>query len=279
MSTIAVLGMGLLGSGFVENLLGKGHTVHVWNRTAAKCAPLVARGAVQADTPADAARGADTVHLILRADDAVDAVIEQLRPGLADGTPLLDHSTNLPARVAERFPRLRDAGVRYLHAPVFMAPSNARAATGLMLIAGPAEDIEAVRPLLETMTGQLLSLGERPDKPAVIKIIGNGMLVMLSAAMKDLFTIGANADVTPQEIIGLFERFSPGPAGMGKRALNSGAAPVGFELTMARKDVQLMLDTGGADALKLLPVIAAFMDEGIAAGRGAEDFSALFSPR
>ncbi|MFO0005806.1 MAG: NAD(P)-binding domain-containing protein, partial [bacterium] len=102
MATIAVLGAGLLGSGFVTNLLDKGEDVVVWNRTASKLAPLVARGARAAASPADAARGAERVHLVLTADDAVDATIAALRPGLDEGVPVLDHSTNLPARVAER---------------------------------------------------------------------------------------------------------------------------------------------------------------------------------
>ncbi|MEL6342947.1 MAG: NAD(P)-binding domain-containing protein [Myxococcota bacterium] len=278
MTTIAVLGMGLLGSGFVENLLSLGHTVQVWNRTASKCAPLVEKGALAAATPADAVRGVDRVHLVLRADDAVDSVIEQLRPGLSDGTPILDHSTNLPARVATRFEVLRSAGVRYLHAPVFMAPRNAQAATGLMLIAGPKEDVDALRPALETMTGTVTHMGERPDKAAAVKIIGNGMLVMLSAAMRDLFAIGKNADVSPEEIIGLFETFSPSPAGMGQRALRMKGQPASFELTMARKDVQLMIDTAGADSLHLLPVIAQVMEQGIADGHGAADYTAVFHP-
>src|SRR5262245_23983759 len=107
MATIAVLGTGLLGAGMVENLLAKGERVVVWNRTAAKTAPLVAKGAVAAADPAEAVRGADRVHLVLTADDAVDATIAALRPGLAAGVYVIDHSTNLPGRVAERHARLR----------------------------------------------------------------------------------------------------------------------------------------------------------------------------
>ena len=49
-------------------------------------------------------------------------------------------------------------------------------------------------------------------------------------------------------------------------------------LTMARKDVGLMLDAAGAENLRLLPAIAALLDAGIAEGRGEEDFTALFRP-
>ncbi|MEL6181094.1 MAG: NAD(P)-binding domain-containing protein, partial [Myxococcota bacterium] len=264
--------------GVAERMLALGHNVRVWNRTASRCAPLVALGATQADTPAAAVEGADHVHLVLTADAAVESVIEQLRPGLAEGVPLLDHSTNLPARVAERAPRLRAEGVHYLHAPVFMGPRNAREGTGLMLVSGPSDAIKTLTPYLETLTGAVRDLGERPDKAAAVKIIGNSVLLMMTATMGDAFTVGAATGVTPEEIIGLFQAFSPSPAGMGQRVLSSKDGPVGFEAVMARKDAGLMIAAAGEENLHLLPIIAAVLDEGIAAGRGQEDFTAMFRP-
>ncbi len=275
MTTVAVLGMGLLGRGFAENLLSKGHTVRVWNRSADKCAPLVEAGAVAAETPAEAVRGADRVHLVLAADSAVDSVIEALRPALTKDTFIVDHSTNLPLGVASRFVRLRADGIRYVHAPVFMGPSNSRDATGLMLLSGPAADEAALRPILETMTGKLLYLGAEPDKAAKIKITGNGLLIMLTAAMGDLFRMGKASGVSPDEILALFDQFSPTASGMGRRALAAGDAPASFAMSMARKDVGLMLETAGRETLTLLPAIAAAMDQAIAEGDGDSDFTTL----
>ncbi len=280
MATITVLGMGLLGRGFASNLLEKGHDVRVWNRTADRAAPLQEAGATVASSPAEAVRGAERVHLVLTADEAVDAVIEGLRPGLGEGVFVIDHSTNLPARVKERFARLRDEGVRYVHAPVFMGPPNAHEGSGLMLLAGPAEDEAALRPALETMTGRVLYLGEAPDKAAKIKITGNGMLVMLTAAMGDLFEMGKAAGIEYGEILALFDQFSPTPAGMGRRAVGArNRNPPGFTMTMARKDVGLMLETAGARAnLTVLPAIAAAMDRAIEDGQGELDFTTLADP-
>ena len=85
MANIAYLGTGLLGSGFVEAALGRGDSVTVWNRTRSKAEALVPFGAKVADTPADAVRGAERVHLVLKDDAVVEAVISELRPGLAPG--------------------------------------------------------------------------------------------------------------------------------------------------------------------------------------------------
>lgn len=278
MSTVAVLGLGLLGRGFAERMIALGHTVHVWNRTASRCAPLVELGARAAATPADAVRDADYVHLVLAADAAVDAVTEQLLPGLSEGTPLIDHSTNLPEGVAGRFERLRAQGVRYIHAPVFMSPRNAREGTGLLCISGPADEVASLKAHLSTLTGTVQAWGEQPDKAATVKIIGNGVLLMMTATMGDAFALGGATGVSPEEILRLFQAFSPTPAGMGQRILASRTAPVGFEASMARKDAGLMMRSAGEGVLRILPEVAAMLDAGIEAGRGQEDFTAIFRP-
>lgn len=279
MATIAVLGLGLLGSEFAENLVRKGHTVRIWNRTASKAAPLVGLGAILASSPADAVRDAERVHLILAEDPAVDAVVDALLPGLGDGVPVIDHSTNRPEGVAARSPRLRAKGVRYLHAPVFMSPANAKEASGIMLIAGPTAEVDALRPALLTMTGRLDHTSERPDHAAVLKLVGNGLLIALTGTMGDLFQVAAGAGVAADDVLRLFTGFAPPPGYLGKRLLAAGDHPASFELTMARKDVRLMIaSAGGPDELQVLPALATAMDRAIAAGQGATDF-AVFARR
>ena len=280
MTTIALLGTGLLGAGMVENLRAKGHDVRIWNRTAAKLAPLVQRGAVAAANPADAVRGASHVHLVLAEDDAVDAVIAQLRPGLGRDVPVIDHSTNLPQRVAARFTALRAAAVRYVPAPVFMSPQNAREASGLMLLGGPAADHGALQAHLATMTGKVLYAGERPDLPAVWKLAGNSVFFAMAAAMADVLAIGAGAGVDAATMLSLFETFKPGTAlpFLGQRVAKAGAGPASFELNMARKDARLMQQTAGNQRLLVLPSVAAAMDRALGAGHGAADYAVFTKP-
>ena len=277
MATLAVLGMGLLGAGFAQNLLAQGHTVRVWNRTTSKCEPLRALGAEVAATPADAVRGAERVHLVLAEDFAVDAVIEALGDALGTDVPVLDHSTNLPEKVAARAPRLRGQGIRYLHAPVFMAPANAREASGLMLIAGPQGEIESLTPALSTMTGKVWNAGVAPERAAALKIVGNGMLVGMSGVMGDLFRVGAGGGLSEADVLGLFEVFAPTAGRIGTRVLAAPDAPASFELTMARKDTRLMIETA-TPGLTVLPAIAARMDEKIADGQGAMDYAIFATP-
>ena len=270
MATVAVLGIGLLGEGFALKLIEGGHTVRVWNRTASKCASIAAAGGRVCSSPADAVPGADRIHLVLSEDPVVDAVIASLRPALADA-PIIDHSTNLPSKVGARVAQLASQGIRYVHAPVFMGPQHARTATGMMLLCGDNEDL---RPVLEAMTGSLIHVGDDVTSAATIKIAGNGLLMQLMAGVSDLFRIADAGNVPRPALIEFLKGFNPGAAAMGKRILESKPGQVSFALDMARKDIRLMIETAG-DGLITLPAIAEAMDSAIAAGAGAEDYTAF----
>ncbi|MFM8910740.1 MAG: NAD(P)-dependent oxidoreductase, partial [Gemmatimonadota bacterium] len=170
---IAFLGTGRLGAGFVEAALGRGESVHVWNRTRTKAEPLAALGATVYDTPAEAVRGVSRVHLVLQDDASVDAVIEALRPGLGADVTIVDHTTTRPDLTASRAARLSAAGVRYLHCPVFIGPPGARKAEGVMLACGPRAWFDAVHPALTRQASRIEYLGERPDIAAAFKLAGN----------------------------------------------------------------------------------------------------------
>jgi 3-hydroxyisobutyrate dehydrogenase len=275
MTTIALLGTGLLGAGMVENLLAKGHTVRVWNRTATKLASLVAKGAIATATPAECVRGAARVHLVLAEDTAVDAVITQLRAELGPNVPVIDHSTNSPAKVKARCATLRTQHVRYVPAPVFMSPANARDASGLMLLAGPEADVRPLEAELAPMTGKLLYVGEREDLAAVYKLAGNSVFFAMAAAMADVLAIGAGSGVPADAMLALFDTFKPGAAlpFLGQRVAKAGAGAASFELAMARKDARLMQEAAGEQPLLVLPSVAAAMDRALGKGQGQADYS------
>lgn len=280
MSTVAVLGTGLLGSGFALNLIDRGEDVVVYNRTRSKLEPLVAAGARAADTAAEAARGADRVHLVLTADTAVEAVIDGARPGLSADTWLVDHSTNAPAAVAERYPRLRGEGVRYVPAPVFMSPSNAREASGLMLLSATDADAAALVPLLQTMTGRVWHVGAQPDLAATFKLCGNGALIGFAGVLGDLLAVGQARGLSGEQVLTLLEQFPLGTylPYIGKRIMASDDMDASFELSMARKDVRLMIETAGEPNLTALPGVAQAMDAAIDQGRGQADYGAFAWP-
>ncbi len=276
MGRVAFLGTGLLGSGMIESMLARGETVTVWNRTAAKTAPLVLLGAVAAKDPAGAVAGAERVHLCLSDDAAVDAVLAATGDRLV-GIPVLDHSTVLPAGVVARAARLDAAGIQYQPAPVFMGPQNARENTGIMLASGPRDRFDATAGWLTPMTGDLRWLGERIDLAASYKLFGNALLISMIGVLADVFQIARGAGLPETAPLEVIRMLNPGAAlgGRGARMARGEYANATFELSMARKDVRLMLETAGGRPMTVLPGIAAEMDRHIAAGEGALDMGVL----
>ncbi|BAH37714.1 MAG TPA: NAD(P)-dependent oxidoreductase [Gemmatimonas aurantiaca] len=276
MATIAYLGTGLLGSGFIEAALGRGDSVTVWNRTPAKAAALVAFGATVASTPADAVRGAERVHLVLKDDAVVEEVIAALRPGLSADAIIVDHTTTQPVLTAERAARLSADGVNYLHCPVFIGPAAARQGQGIIMASGAQALFDAVRPALEQQAQRVVYWGERTDLAAAYKLMGNAFIIGLGALVADVFTIAAGSDVEAPDALKLLEFFNPGSMLQNRgRKMSEGDFEASFELVMARKDVRLMQETAGPRPLAALPSIAARMDEVIAQGHGAEDFGVI----
>jgi 3-hydroxyisobutyrate dehydrogenase len=276
MTRIAFLGTGLLGAAFVEAACARGDTVTVWNRTASKAAALTRFGAIVAATPADAARDADRVHLVLQDDPSVEEVVAALRPGLAPHAIIIDHTTTQPAKTAERATRYAAEGVRYLHCPVFIGPVAARLNEGIILVSGPEALYNTVRPALEKQAKRIEYFGERPDLAAVYKLIGNGMLLSITGVVSDAFAIGTAAGVSAQDTLKLLDFFNPAGVIAGRgRKMAARDYTATFELTMARKDIRLMIETAGALPLATLPGIAARMDALIEAGHGAEDIGVI----
>ncbi len=276
MTQIAYLGTGLLGAAFAEAAAKRGDTVTVWNRSADKARALEAFGASFAASPRDAVRGAQRVHLVLKDDAVIEEVLAQARDGLEPGAIILDHTTTLPTSTAARLQRFNAAGVQYLHCPVFVGPAGARNAQGSMLVSGPKAVFDVVQADLARMTGRLQYLGERADLAAVYKLCGNALIIGLGGTIADIVTMAGNAQVDAMDVVKL----------MGTLDLNAMAARVGanmaqrdftptFELTMARKDVALMLQTAGSKPMATLPGVAARMDQLIAAGHGQAGTSVM----
>ena len=277
MTRVALLGTGLLGSAFADGLLSRGGTeLTVWNRTREKAEPLAALGARVAATPAEAVRGAERVHLILFDDDTVDETIDALRPGLGERAVVVDHTTTLPAKTATRATRLANDGVHFLHAPVFMSPAAARAAQGMMLVAGETGTFQSMRDDLERMTGEVWYVGERPDLAAAYKLFGNAMLVAMGGGLADIFHMADALDVPRSDALGLFDRFKieGGIRMRGTRILEENYEP-SFQLETARKDVRLMIESADGEPVPVLRAIAARMDELIGRGLGDKDLAIL----
>src|SRR5690606_22661712 len=118
--TIGFIGLGIMGQGMVRNLLKAGFTVHVWNRTASKMAPLLEAGALTAVDPADLAARSDIIVCCVSDTPDVEAVLlgeKGAIHGAKAGSLIIDCSTISPQATQKIGETLAAKGVRFLDAP------------------------------------------------------------------------------------------------------------------------------------------------------------------
>jgi 3-hydroxyisobutyrate dehydrogenase len=194
---------------------------------------------------------------------------------------IADHTTTAPTPTGDRVERWKQRGRTFVHAPVFMAPSMARNATGLMLLSGDPQVRARVKPRLEPMTGKIVELGDDPTRAASFKLFGNMMLLVITGGLADVYALARSLNIEPQDAFALFSEFNPGNAiqGRGKQMAEGKFQPPSFELTMARKDLRLMVDEAARHGAKLdvVPSVASLMDRYIAAGFGNDDSGVIGS--
>ncbi len=273
------LGMGLLGSNFAKAALKKQQQVRVWNRTAAKAKALEADGAVAFENAADAVKGAERIHIILKDDAAVDAVLEQALPSLQPGAIIIDHTTTSVAGAIERTEKYNRLGYTYQHAPVFMGPANALESTGFMLISGEQQLVEKLTPELSAMTGKLINLGAEAGKAAGMKLVGNCFLVGFAASLADMLMLAKAVNIPYSEVVNLLQNWNPAAgifARMDRMAAKDYNNPT-WNLDMASKDTGLFVDAAAHAGLDMLimPAILQEMERLKNNGHGNDDWTII----
>jgi 3-hydroxyisobutyrate dehydrogenase len=208
----------------------------------------------------------------------VDAVLEPIAAAMAKDAWIVDHTTTAVRPTAERVARWDARGRKFVHAPVVMGPSNAAQGTGLMLVSGEQSRHEALLPVLQQMTGSVLYLGAAPERAAAFKLFGNLTLIGIMGVLGDVNRLAHAVGIPTGEAFSLFKHFNPGqflPARAARIEAGDFTSP-SFEVSMARKDVRLMIEEaarGGVD-LFVMPGVAAMFDAAIARGEGALDAAA-----
>lgn len=185
MQHIAVLGLGIMGSGIARNLLKAGYIVHVYNRTPEKARPLLDAGAVWADSPRAAAANADVVISMVGDDAASRAMwlgdqgaLHAMRPNAIG----IEASTLSVEWVRALHQLAQGRGLAFMDAPV--TGSKVAAANGtLTFLVGAHPDVLArARPVLERCGSTILHLGP-PTSGAIFKLINNMMAAVHIAAL------------------------------------------------------------------------------------------------
>jgi len=209
MTRVAVLGTGKMGGAIARRLKNGGFEVSVWDRTKSK-AEALGVGPV-ADTPADAARGADVVISMVTGPQAIhDAYFGPNGVFQASSKKtIIDMSTTGPGTAKElgRAAEMNDS--KLIEAPVIGSVPAVNSGS-LFIMAGAAlvEDLDAVRPVLEQL-GEVHYVGEL-GTAAALKLIANSYLGIVSTGAAELMAAGTAHGLDPQQVFNVLARLWPG---------------------------------------------------------------------
>jgi 3-hydroxyisobutyrate dehydrogenase len=274
--TVAFYGAGMLGSAMVRAMLNRGVSVRVWNRTARRAQALEEYGAIACADPVETARDAQRIHLCLSDDAAVDSVLDATLAEIPPEAPIVDHTTVLPQRVADRAARLSEAGYSFVHAPVFMGPPMALKATGVMMASGDPALFDRVRAALEAMCTDLRYVGNRPEDAAIFKLMGNAMILAVVGGLNDVLRIGEQRGLTRERAYALFDFYDPSGQikGRGKRMAAEDYHAV-WTIVMAHKDAALMQGAANHERLPVIDAMEALLRGVADRGLGDLDLAAV----
>jgi 3-hydroxyisobutyrate dehydrogenase-like beta-hydroxyacid dehydrogenase len=304
---IGWIGLGRMDEAMVKRLLKAGHGVSVWNRTAAKAAPLAEYGAAIVATKQDlsdcdvgftmvsttddlkevlfgagglvAAMGqADVVFSSLPHDGALRSVAAQVARAARRGAIYVDTSTvSLPAS-SEAAAHCAAAGVHYLRATVSGNNKMAEAAQLTVMASGPRAAYDAVLPLLRLFGPNQFYLGEA-EQARLMKLVVNLMIAQTSAMLAEGLTLGRKGGLDWHDmwqVLGVSTVASPIVKAKSAQLAQRDFTP-SFTVGQMIKDLDLILGAGQANHVPLpqTAMTLQLMQAAIAQGDALEDYAAI----
>jgi 3-hydroxyisobutyrate dehydrogenase-like beta-hydroxyacid dehydrogenase len=256
---IGFVGLGQMGGPMSRRLLAAGHGLVVYDVRAEAMGALAGEGVAAAGSPAEVADRAGIVLVSLPTPEVVRAVA--LGPdGLIYGRAIrtcVDLSTTGQAVAAEVAAALAECGIATLDAPVSGGVRGAVEGTLAVMVAGPAPELERVRPLLEAF-GRVFHVGERPGLGQLMKLANNFLSATAIVATAEAVVLGVKGGLEPATMLAVINASTGrNTASEDKfpRQILSGNYAAGFTTGLLTKDLGLC--AAAAEALGVpMPVAA-----------------------
>jgi 3-hydroxyisobutyrate dehydrogenase len=276
-TSVAVLGLGIMGTGMATRLLGHQFDVTVYNRSPERTEGLAKNGAKVARTAREAAAAVSVVISMVADDDAARGVWlgnDGALAGAKPGTILMECSTVTPGWIAELAALARKAGCELLDAPVTGSKPQAMAGELVFLVGGKDSVLDQVRPVIATMSKEIKYLGPT-GSGAKMKLINNFMCgaqaVALAESIVQIEKLGLNLETAVSVLAGGAPG-SPFVKTAAARMLAKNFEP-NFMLKWMAKDMRYANSLAGE--MDICSAVIRTLERGIAAGYGEKDFSAL----
>jgi 3-hydroxyisobutyrate dehydrogenase-like beta-hydroxyacid dehydrogenase len=273
---VAFVGLGAMGRRMARRLVDAGNELTVWNRTPERAEPLVAAGASLAASPADAARGAEVVFVMVADPPALADVADGesgIAAALAAGAALVQMSTvgiAATARLAAGLP----AGAALLDAPVLGSLAEAESGALRIFAGGDADVFERLEPLLSVL-GDPVHVGAVGAGSAA-KLVANSTLFSVLAALGESIAVADRLGLDRRVTFDVLSRTPLGSQAERRRpSLESGDYPTRFALALALKDANLVAEASEGLDLRVLDAARSWLADALAAGFGDSDYSAV----
>lgn len=288
MTTITWIGLGHMGNPMSANLVQAGYDVRGHDVSAAAMAAAAAKGVQTFDTMEEALRGADVVFTMLPKGEHARAVYlgDSGVIALAPKDALLVDSSTIDVETAVELHRTaREAGFRFVDAPVSGGISGAAAGTLTFMIGGTPDDVEAASRFIEPMSGRIVATGEAGTGQAA-KIVNNMMLFICLEACAEGSVLADRLGLDPQVFWDIasvssgnswaLQTWYPVPGIVDSAASNNNFEAT-FSAVLAAKDAGLALMAGeqtGVD-LPAAQLVADRLQRLIDEGLGDKDCSLI----
>jgi 3-hydroxyisobutyrate dehydrogenase len=279
MTSVAVLGTGIMGAGMARSLLREGHEVTVWNRSTEKAKPLADDGARVADDAGDAVAGADVVITMLFDTDAVAQTMQPVLSRFREGAVWVQTST-VGIEGTDRLAALaRDAGVDYLDVPMLGTKAPAENGQLVVLASGPSSLRDRVQPVFDAIGSRTQWVSETVGDASRLKLAVNAWIGVVVNGVAQSIALARGLGLDPQQFldaVGGGALDAPYVQLKGKAMIDGDYTP-SFELDGVIKDTDLIhaaLREAGVDAT----LATAVRDRlGVASddGHGQKDMSAV----
>lgn len=281
-TTVAVLGLGAMGSRMCKRLLDVGFDVRVYNRTGARMRPLEDAGATGWKTPREAVAGADLVMSMVRDDEASAEVWLHPRTGalagMERGTLAIECSTLSLGALAELGAAARVRGVHMMDGPVVGTRPQAEAGTLVFLVGGDPAQMERAAALFDATGAAVHHLGPL-GRGMAMKLAVNALFGVQVAALAELLGALEGAGIEPSramEVLGSLAVCSPAAKGTGGLMVAGRFDPL-FPVALVEKDFGYALDLAAAAGVDARVSAAArtIFGKAISAGYGDENLVAV----
>jgi len=282
---IGFIGIGQMGRHMSRRILEAGHELTVNDINKAAAAPLIAKGAAWADTPAAVAKACRVVVSSLPKPQDVETVVygkDGLMQGWRKGDIYIDMSTNSPSLIRRIAADAKAKGVSVLDAPVSGGVKGADAGTLAIMVGGEAAALEKVRKVLETMGQRIFAVGGAGNGN-VVKLINNLISLICNSASAEGFALGVKAGIDPAMLLEII-KVSTGDNWCARQypgTVFKGNFEPGFKVSLAYKDINLALALGKENGVPL-PVGEAVkkdLENTIAAGYQDKGIDAVIMTR